>query len=93
MTSGGPDLYFNNIENVVNQYIPADFNFNINDKVGELATFVSRNVAKIFLNFNYTFLFLPYNYLSFFFLKDGKRWRRKALVMLSPLRNEDDEKS
>lgn len=90
--SGGPDLYFNNIENVVNQYIPADFNFNINDKVGELATFVSRNVAKIFTSTLTTlFSFFLIIISLFFFLKDGKRWR-KALVMLSPLRNEDDEK-
>lgn len=90
--SGGPDLYFHNIENSINQYIPADFNFNINDKVGELATFVSRNVAKIFTSTLTTlFSFFLIVISLFFFLKDGKRWR-KALVMLSPLRNEDDEK-
>lgn len=90
--SGGPDLYFHNIENLINQYVPTDFNFNINDKIGELATFVSRNVAKIFTSTLTTlFSFFLIIISLFFFLKDGKGWR-KALVMLSPLRNEDDEK-
>lgn len=91
-STGGASIYFHNIENAINQYVPNDFAFSINDKIGELATFVSRNVAQIFTSTLTTlFSFFLVIVSLFFFLKDGRRWR-KALVMLSPLRNEDDEK-
>lgn len=91
-SNGGIGSYFNNIENSIQKYFPNEIDINIEDRLGELISFTSTNIANIFTSTITTlFSFFLIIVSLFFFLKDGKGWR-KALISLSPLRDEDDHK-
>ena len=85
--NGGIGSYFYNIENTIQRYFPNEIDINIEDRLGELISFTSSNIAGIFTS-TITTLF---SFSLFFLLKDGKGWRQ-ALISLSPLRDEDDNK-
>jgi predicted PurR-regulated permease PerM len=90
--NGGIGSYFYNIENTIQKYFPTNIDINIENKLGELISFTSSNIANIFTSTITTLFSFFLTIISlFFFLKDGKSWR-KALVALSPLRDEDDDK-
>lgn len=90
--NGGLSSYFSSIENNITSYMPKGIDLNLNEKIGELISFTSRNIATIFTSTITTlFSFFLICISLFFFLKDGASWR-KALISLSPLRDTDDEK-
>ncbi len=90
--NGGIGSYFYNIENTIQRYFPNEIDINIEDRLGELISFTSSNIAGIFTSTITTlFSFFLITVSLFFFLKDGKGWRQ-ALISLSPLRDEDDNK-
>lgn len=90
--NGGIGSYFYNIENTIQRYFPNEIDINIEDRLGELISFTSSNIASIFTSTITTlFSFFLITVSLFFFLKDGKGWRQ-ALISLSPLRDEDDNK-
>lgn len=91
-TNGGIGTYFHNLENYLIRYMPEGVPINLGEKVGELVSFTSRNIATIFASTLTTlFSFFLICISLFFFLKDGAKWK-KALISLSPLRDTDDEK-
>lgn len=74
----------------IQSILPSGFELDLKERVGDLASFVSSNVAKIFASTLQTlFSFLLVILSLFYFLKDGARWR-KSIVLLSPLNNTDD---
>lgn len=90
--NGGASAFLNTIEMNLHRYLPEGINFDFNDKIGELISFTSSNIAKVFTSTITVLFSLFLTIVSlFFFLRDGARWR-KALILISPLSKEDDEK-
>ena len=84
--------FFQKISNVVNNFLPGSFTFDVGDKISDLFSLISKNIAQIFTTtLSALFSFLLMLLTIFYFLKDGARWR-SAIVILSPLSDSDDEK-
>ncbi len=80
------------VENNINKILPAGMDFDINSKVSYFISFISDNIAQIFsTTFSAVFSFILTLLAIFYFLKDGLKWR-KAIIVLSPLADSDDEK-
>ncbi|MDO8659677.1 MAG: AI-2E family transporter [Candidatus Parcubacteria bacterium] len=80
------------INETVNKILPSEITFDVNQKATDFVSYVSRNIANIFSATLSTFFsFVLMLLIIFYFLKDGPKWK-KALVKLSPLGNENDEK-
>jgi predicted PurR-regulated permease PerM len=80
------------INHVVNKILPPMINFDLTEKLASLASYVSDNIANIFrTTVSAFFSFILMLLIIFYFLKDGDRWR-KAIIVLSPLGDKDDEK-
>ncbi len=89
-SSAGP--FLDTIGRSVESVLPPGFEFDIHDKLAELVTFVSSNVATFFsATLSTIFGFLLMILAIFYFLKDGSEWK-KSLVKLSPLPNMADNK-
>jgi len=79
------------LEDNVNKVLPEGVNFNINQKIAEFVSYLSDNIANIFTaTVSAGFSFVLILLIIFYFLKDGREWRR-AIVILSPLDDKDDE--
>lgn len=90
--SGDVTPYIEKLNASVTSILPAGVDFDVSKKVSELATTLSANVAKIFTaTLSAFFGFLLMLLVIFYFLKDGAKWK-KAIVVLSPLHDQDDEK-
>jgi predicted PurR-regulated permease PerM len=84
--------FIDSINNSINKILPEGISFNLYDKISDFISFISNNIASIFSSTLSTIFSLILTLLSvFYFLKDGTRWK-KALVVLSPLSDTDDEK-
>ena len=80
------------INNSINKILPKNIPFDLYEKISNFISFVSKNIANVFTSMLSTIFSLVLTLLSiFYFLKDGARWK-KALVVLSPLGDSDDEK-
>ncbi len=80
------------INDSVNRILPAGITFDIHEKAADFVSYVSSNVANIFsTTISAFFSFILMLLIIFYFLKDGARWKR-AVVILSPLSDKDDEK-
>ncbi|HBB49397.1 TPA: hypothetical protein DEQ22_00655 [Candidatus Nomurabacteria bacterium] len=88
--SAGP--FMNSISDTINNFLPEGVTFNAGEKASDFISFVSKNIANIFSStisafFSFLLMFL----IMFYFLKDGAKWQR-AVIVLSPLSDQDDEK-
>ncbi len=89
---GGVKPFMTSIDNTINRVLPPGISFDINEKATSFVSYLSDNIAKIFsATVSAFFSFVLMLLIIFFFLKDGARWRR-AVVILSPLADKDDEK-
>ncbi len=89
---GGATPFLTSIDQNIERFMPKGVTFDLEQKLSELISFITRNIAVIFTSTLSTlFSFFLIMVSMFFFLKDGARWR-KALVILSPLADTDDEK-
>ena len=80
------------INNSINNFLPEGITFDINQKASDFIYYLSQNVANIFTStVSAFFSFVLMLLIIFFFLKDGARWKR-AIIVLSPLADKDDEK-
>lgn len=90
--SGKTEPFLNKIDQTVNKILPAGTVFNVHEKTSNFVSYVSSNIANIFsTTISAFFSFILMLLIIFYFLKDGAKWR-KAIVVLSPLRDTDDEK-
>ncbi len=90
--NGNAAPFFNTIENKINKILPSGMIFDANKKATEFVSFLSKNIASIFTTtISAFFSFLLMLLIIFYFLKDGAQWR-KAIIVLSPLGDKDDEK-
>ncbi len=84
--------FFNSINTSINNFLPQGVEFDMYEKISSLTTTISNNIARVFTSTVSAIFSLFLTLLSmFYFLKDGDRWR-KALIVLSPLSDIDDEK-
>jgi predicted PurR-regulated permease PerM len=90
--NGNTKPFMEAIETKVNKILPAGMTLDINKKTTEFVSFISNNIANIFTaTISAFFSFLLTLLIIFYFLKDGAQWR-KAIIVLSPLGDKDDEK-
>ncbi|OGI80131.1 hypothetical protein A2W67_03620 [Candidatus Nomurabacteria bacterium RIFCSPLOWO2_02_40_28] len=88
--STGP--FMTSINTAVNKILPSSIVFDINEKAASFVSYVSNNIANIFsTTISAFFSFMLMLLIIFYFLKDGTKWK-KAVIMLSPLSDKDDEK-
>jgi len=90
--NGSTEPFLNTIEKRVNKILPKVMTFDINEKTTDFITYLSNNIASIFsTTVSAFFSFLLMLLIIFYFLKDGTKWK-KAIMVLSPLSDKDDEK-
>lgn len=90
--NGNTGPFLNSINNLIQKIMPTGVSFDVNQKASEFISFISGNIASVFSYTVSTFLSFVLVLLSiFYFLKDGSHWK-KALIILSPLSDDDDEK-
>ena len=84
--------FLGSIEEMINGVLPSGLNFDVNEKTSDFVSFLSTHITTVFSStISAFFSFLLMLLIIFYFLKDGEKWR-KAVVVLSPLSDKDDEK-
>ncbi|MFA6520241.1 MAG: AI-2E family transporter [Candidatus Paceibacterota bacterium] len=92
VSEGSVQPFLESIETRVNNYLPDVAKLDINQRTSDFISYVSENIASIFSStVSAFFSFLLMLLIIFYFLKDGAKWK-KAIVLLSPLGDKDDEK-
>lgn len=92
VVTGGATPMIQTIGDSINKVLPPELSFNIQDKVTEVVSFVSANIATVFTaTLNTLFSLIIIIVIIFYFLKDGDHWR-KSIILMSPLADKDDEK-
>lgn len=92
VSNGDSSPFIDSINNSINKILPAGISFNLYEKISNLITLIINNIASVFTSTLSTIFSLFLTFLSmFFFLKDNARWK-KAVKILSPLSDADDEK-
>ena len=90
--NGDIDPLLDSLSDTLNRFLPEGINFDIQAKISGFISFTSNNIAKIFTaTLSAFFSFILMLLIIFYFLKDGTKWKR-AIVVLSPLGDKDDEK-
>ena len=90
--NGDIGLFLDSVDRAINKILPNSVTFNINDKVANFVSYVSSNITNIFsATISAFFSFILILLIIFYFLKDGLKWK-KAIIVLSPLGDRDDEK-
>lgn len=92
ISNGNTGPFMESIENRINKILPGSVVFDINQETRNFLSYVSSNIANIFTTtVSAFFSFVLTLLIIFYCLKDGAQWR-KAVIVLSPLGDKDDEK-
>lgn len=92
VNNGNVFPFINSLGDKINQILPNGISFNINEKISTFISFLTNNIANIFsATISALLSFILLLLAIFYFLKDGKWWR-KTLLKLSPLSDTNDEK-
>src|SRR3989344_2103820 len=92
LNNGNTGPLVDSINNTINKILPGGVIFDVNDKITDFISYISNNIANIFsTTISAFFSFILMLLIMFYFLKDGTKWK-KAIVVLSPLGDKDDEK-
>ncbi|MFA5095147.1 MAG: AI-2E family transporter [Candidatus Paceibacterota bacterium] len=84
--------FIDSINNSINRILPEGVSFDLYEKISSFISFITNNIANIFTSTLSAILSSILTLLSiFYFLKDGTHWK-KAIKVLSPLSDVDDEK-
>ena len=90
--TGDTSPFIDSINNFINKILPSGISFNLYEKITNVISIITNNIASIFTSTLSTIFSFFLTFLSmFFFLKDNKMWKR-AIKILSPLSDADDEK-
>jgi predicted PurR-regulated permease PerM len=84
--------FIDSINNSISKILPQGISFNLYEKISGIISLITNNIASIFTStlsalFSFFLIFLS----MFFFLKDNALWK-KAIKIISPLSDADDEK-
>ncbi len=83
--------FINSVNDHINKLLPG-VSFDLHDKISSFISYITDNLAGVFTTTLSTLFAFFLTFLSmFYFLKDSTRWK-KALIRLSPLSDEDNEK-
>lgn len=89
--NGNIGSFLDSLGSTINRVLPAGVEFDMQAKIAESVSYISGNIANIFSStLSAFFSFILMLLMMFYFLKDGKKWR-KAIIVLSPLGDKDDE--
>lgn len=92
VSNGSTEPFINSIGNSINKLLPTGISFDIHARISDFVYFLSGNISNIFsTTVSAFFSFVLMLLIIFYVLKDGERWR-KALVVISPLDDKDDNK-
>ncbi len=92
VTSGNTGPFINTINTKIDRLLPPGINFDVNQKITSFFSYVSSNIANIFTNtLSAFFSFILMLLIIFFLLKNGEK-SKQALIRLSPLSEENNEK-
>jgi predicted PurR-regulated permease PerM len=90
--NGNIGSFLDSLGNTINRLLPAGINFDMQSKISGFISYTSSNIANIFTSaLSAFFSFILMLLMMFYFLKDGEKWK-KAIIILSPLGDNDDEK-
>lgn len=91
LNNGNAMPFINSLGDKINQILPNGISFDINEKISSLISFLTNNLTNIFSATIYVlFSFILFLLTIFYFLKDGKEWK-KTLLKLSPLSGADND--
>jgi predicted PurR-regulated permease PerM len=93
VSNNGHTLSFiNSLNNSIIKILPKGISFNLYQKISDFITFITNNIAGVFSSILSTIFYFFLTFLSiFFFLKDSTHWK-KAIKVMSPLSDADDQK-
>lgn len=81
--------FLNNLNYSINNFLPNEISFDLNQKISELATLITKNVGQIFSStLSAVFSFFLMILAIFYFLKNGSEWK-KSIISLSPMSDEN----
>lgn len=92
VNNGNTGTFINSLGNEINNILPSGIVFNINEQISSLISLFVNNITNIFsATISAFFSFILVLLSTFYFLKDGEKWK-KELLKLSPLSDVDDQK-
>jgi predicted PurR-regulated permease PerM len=92
ITNGESQPFLDRVNNSVNRFLPEGVAFDAKARISDFISYTGSNIANIFsTTVSAFFSFVIMLLIMFYFLKDGARWKQ-ALIVLSPLGDENDEK-
>lgn len=91
VSSGGTNTFMSMVDKSINTITPSGFTFDVQSKISDVLSFLSRNVTGLFTYTLKTILmFILMIFTMFYLLKDGRQWK-KSLLALSPLSENNTE--
>lgn len=92
INNGDTFPFITSLGDKINEILPKGISFDINEKISIFISFLTNNITSIFsATISALFSFILLLLSIFYFLKDGKWWK-KTIIKLSPLSDIDDEK-
>jgi predicted PurR-regulated permease PerM len=89
LSNGGTNTFLEKINTYMANLLPSGFNFDINQKITEIFSYLSKNIANFFTSTINTILMSILTVFSIFYLlKDGHKWKEE-LIKLTPLSKEN----
>jgi len=88
VSNGGADSFISKIDTSINNILPAGFSFDTRDKITQLFSLLTNNLADFFTStFNTILMSMLTIFSIFYLLKDGTKWKNE-IVKISPLSEE-----
>ena len=92
VSEGSATPFISSVETKVNAFLPEMLHLDLNERTQDFISYVTDNITRIFsATLAGFFSFLLMLLIIFYFLKDGEKWK-KAAILISPLGDKDDEK-
>ncbi|OIO30027.1 hypothetical protein COX93_02225 [Candidatus Nomurabacteria bacterium CG_4_10_14_0_2_um_filter_30_12] len=84
--------FINLADNSINKILPEGITFNLHEKISNFISLITNNITSVFTSTLSTIFSFFLTFLSmFYFLKDSTYWK-KAIKVLSPLSDKNDQK-
>ena len=84
-TNNNAGVFIQTIDNSINGFLPDGFTFNTYEKITQLFSLFSNNIASLFTStFNTVLIFILTVFTIFYLLKDGEKWKND-LIKLTPI--------
>lgn len=92
INNGNTLSFINSADNSINKILPEGITFNLHEKISNFVSFITNNITNVFTSTLSTVFSFFLTFLSmFYFLKDSTYWK-KAIKVLSPLSDTNDQK-